>query len=177
MLSSRVADTLVALMQGPVSGGGTAPGAQFGRPIAGKTGTTDNSSAVWFSGYTPQIAASVWVGDPRGGYKYPVRNTYINGRYYGTVYGATIPAPIWRSAMVAAHRDLPVKGFGAEPKYINFKFKERAKSDEETGSGNAELPDLTRDENKPEPTLPPAVPGAGEENDFLEQLKDLDFGF
>ena len=178
VLSSRVADTLVALMQGPVSGGGTAPGAQFGRPIAGKTGTTDNSSAVWFSGYTPQIAASVWVGDPRGGFKYPVSNTYINGRYYGTVYGATLPAPIWRSAMSAAHSDLPVEGFGAEPKYINFNFKSQEDKEKEssTGSDNAQAP-APGEGTEGDGPAPAPVPGGGEGNDFLEKLKDLDFGF
>ena len=37
----------------------------FGRPAAGKTGTTENHADAWFSGYTPQLEATVWVGYQR----------------------------------------------------------------------------------------------------------------
>ncbi|MCW2136283.1 transglycosylase domain-containing protein [Actinoplanes cyaneus] len=36
----------------------------LGRPVAGKSGTTDNNKTAWFSGYTPQLAASAFVADP-----------------------------------------------------------------------------------------------------------------
>jgi membrane peptidoglycan carboxypeptidase len=74
----------------------------IGRPAAGKTGTVDNYSAAWFAGYTPELAAAVWVGDPRGGYKYPMGNLCMDGVCYGAVFGATIPAPIWRDSMIGA---------------------------------------------------------------------------
>jgi membrane peptidoglycan carboxypeptidase len=74
----------------------------FDRPAAGKTGTTDNSAAVWFVGYTPDMAASVWVGDPRGGQTHPMKNIRINGQYYGQVFGSTMPGPIWRDALRGA---------------------------------------------------------------------------
>ena len=35
-----------------------------GRPVAGKTGTTENYGDAWFVGYTPQLVAAVWVGYP-----------------------------------------------------------------------------------------------------------------
>ena len=41
---------------------GTGVGAYFGRPAAGKTGTTENHADAWFCGYTPQLEATVWVG-------------------------------------------------------------------------------------------------------------------
>ena len=41
-----------------------APPPRFGRPIAGKTGTAENSVDAWFCGYTPQLATCVWVGYP-----------------------------------------------------------------------------------------------------------------
>ncbi|MBB3101335.1 membrane peptidoglycan carboxypeptidase [Actinoplanes campanulatus] len=34
------------------------------RPVAGKSGTTDGNKTAWFSGYTPQLAASAFVADP-----------------------------------------------------------------------------------------------------------------
>ena len=44
---------------------GTGVGAYFGRPAAGKTGTTDNYADAWFCGYTPNLEATVWVGYPQ----------------------------------------------------------------------------------------------------------------
>lgn len=37
---------------------------EVGRPIAGKTGTTDNNRTAWFSAFTPQLAGSAFVADP-----------------------------------------------------------------------------------------------------------------
>lgn len=73
-----------------------------GRQAAGKTGTTNDHAAVWFCGFTPQLAAAVWVGDPRGGFAYPMQNVTINGIHYGQVFGSTMPGPIWRESMEAA---------------------------------------------------------------------------
>ena len=46
----------------------TAParGANFGRPAAGKTGTTDDHADAWFCGYTPNLETTVWIGYPQG---------------------------------------------------------------------------------------------------------------
>ena len=85
------------------------------RPAAGKTGTTNTSAAVWFAGYTPELAAAVWVGDPRGGYKYPMKNIRINGVVYEQVFGGSIPGPIWKSAMKGALKGQPIKRFQLQP--------------------------------------------------------------
>jgi membrane peptidoglycan carboxypeptidase len=52
--------------RGSCGGWGTSPMvyATLGRPIAGKSGTTDNNKTAWFSGFTPQLAASAFVADP-----------------------------------------------------------------------------------------------------------------
>src|SRR5690606_25161400 len=86
-----------------------------GRPAAGKTGTVDDYSAAWFAGYTPELAAAVWVGDPRGGYKYPMSNLCMDGRCYGPVFGSTIPAPIWRDSMVGALAGRAASAFHRPP--------------------------------------------------------------
>ena len=72
------------------------------RPAAGKTGTTNESAAVWFAGFTHDIAAAAWVGDPRGGFAHPMKNLTINGKYYKQVFGSTLPGPIWQRSMTAA---------------------------------------------------------------------------
>jgi penicillin-binding protein 1A len=79
---------------------GTGVGAYFGRPAAGKTGTTDNHADAWFSGYTPQLETTVWVGYPQG--EIPMEN--VHGT---TVQGGTFPASIWRLFMEKALANAP----------------------------------------------------------------------
>ena len=74
---------------------GTGTGAYFGRPAAGKTGTTDNYADGWFCGYTPNLEATVWIGHPRG--EVPMLN--VHGI---AVSGPTFPATIWKTFMQKA---------------------------------------------------------------------------
>lgn len=63
--SEYVALTMVEMMRGVVAGGGTATNARAsGHPLAGKTGTVNNHTDVWFIGYTPGYATGVWMGNP-----------------------------------------------------------------------------------------------------------------
>ncbi|WP_165958888.1 transglycosylase domain-containing protein, partial [Actinomadura sp. KC345] len=101
VIGKGVADAVNHILSGVLTKG-TARGMGIGRDAAGKTGTVDNFSAAWFAGYTPDLAAAVWVGDPRGGYKHPMESLCMNGRCYGSVFGATIPAPIWQQSMSGA---------------------------------------------------------------------------
>ena len=110
----QVADSVTAVLAGVVNGpiaGRTGQKMYFGREAAGKTGTTDSSAAVWFVGYTPDLAAAVWVGDPRGGQSYPMKNLTINGHYYQQVFGSLMPGPVWREAMKGALADTPATKF------------------------------------------------------------------
>jgi membrane peptidoglycan carboxypeptidase len=109
-IADGVTSLLAGVIDGPI-GGRTGKAMSLGRPAAGKTGTIDNNGAVWFVGYTPQLSTAVAVFDPRGAKGHELRNITINGRYYSRVYGGTLPGPIWREAMRAAHEDLPVKRF------------------------------------------------------------------
>ncbi len=74
---------------------GTGVGAQIGRPVAGKTGTTDNHADAWFAGFTPQLETVVWVGYPQG--QIPMMS--VHGI---SVAGGTFPADIWRRFMLVA---------------------------------------------------------------------------
>ncbi|CAN5459970.1 PBP1A family penicillin-binding protein [soil metagenome] len=63
--SEYVAGTIVEMMQGVTKPGGTAPGANAaGQPLAGKTGTVNDHTDVWFIGYTPTYVTGVWMGNP-----------------------------------------------------------------------------------------------------------------
>jgi penicillin-binding protein 1A len=58
---------------------------------AGKTGTTDEYTDAWFSGYQPNLATAVWVGYPESN---EISMTSVHGI---TVFGGTFPAEIWHS--------------------------------------------------------------------------------
>ena len=63
--SEYVALTMVDIMRGVTGAGGTAPGASAaGQPLAGKTGTVNDQTDVWFVGYTPTYVTGVWMGNP-----------------------------------------------------------------------------------------------------------------
>jgi penicillin-binding protein 1A len=100
---------------------GTATAANIGRPVAGKTGTTQDHQDAWFAGYVPQLTTVVWVG-------YPVQ--HVKGRPPFTpqmqfcsdpvlcrpvhginVAGGTFPAMIWAKYMAAAVQGLPIEQF------------------------------------------------------------------
>jgi membrane peptidoglycan carboxypeptidase len=85
--------------------GGTAYGRGLsGRPAAGKTGTTDANTNAWFTGFTPQLCLSVWIGNKD-------RNKTVAAGGVGEVFGGTLPAEIWQSAMNAALANKPVEQF------------------------------------------------------------------
>lgn len=71
---------------------GTGTAAGFGRPAAGKTGTTDDHADGWFAGYTPDLTTVVWVGYPQG--EIPMES--VHGI---AVSGGSFPAQIWRLFM------------------------------------------------------------------------------
>jgi len=68
---------------------GTAQRARIGRPIAGKTGTSQEHRDAWFVGYTPELVTSVWVGFAR------TNEVMEDPRTAITVTGGTWPAEIW----------------------------------------------------------------------------------
>ena len=88
---------------------GTGTAAAIGRPIAGKTGTTQDYTNVYFAGYTPQVATAVWVGFPQG-------QIGMDSYYGHSVYGGTLAAPIWHTFMARATAGMPVQYFPAPPR-------------------------------------------------------------
>jgi penicillin-binding protein 1A len=63
--SEYVALTMVEMMRGVTSGGGTASAASAaGHSLAGKTGTVNDHTDVWFIGYTPTYVTGIWMGNP-----------------------------------------------------------------------------------------------------------------
>ncbi|MCG5216832.1 transglycosylase domain-containing protein [Streptosporangium sp. KLBMP 9127] len=84
--------------------GGTGTAARlYDRPAAGKTGTTDESAAVWFAGYTPQLATAVNM------FRADNKPVVIPG--YGELSGGSLPARVWQAFMTEAMAGKPVKTF------------------------------------------------------------------
>ncbi|MBY0449532.1 MAG: PBP1A family penicillin-binding protein [Cyanobacteria bacterium] len=85
VLDRTTVDTMVAMMMGVVQYG-TGKAANIGRPVAGKTGTSDDHRDAWFIGFTPEIVTGVWVGNDD--------NSPVPG-----LSGGGLPAQIWRASM------------------------------------------------------------------------------
>ena len=96
--------TLTSVMKAVIEEG-TGKNAKIDRPAAGKTGTTSSERDVWFVGYVPQLATAVWIGNDD--YK-----TLGKG-----VTGGNHAAPIWRSFMLKALEQEPVRYFPAASQF------------------------------------------------------------
>ena len=147
VIKSGIADAVTSMLTGVIDGylpGRTGAAMSLAdRPAAGKTGTTNDSAAVWFSGFTPDLAASVWVGDPRGGYRYPMKNVVVNGRYYSQVFGSTLPGPIWKQAMTGALE-------GSKPVAFDLQDQWGLEAARGTGSYYPTTPTVTKPTKKPD---------------------------
>ncbi|MBV9255150.1 MAG: penicillin-binding protein, partial [Actinobacteria bacterium] len=104
VLDEAVADNVTDLLRGVISGG-TGTSANIGRPAAGKTGTTDNFHDAWFTGYTPTLSTSVWMGYADS------LHPLLGIKGVARVFGGTIPARTWHDFMSQALKDVPVTDF------------------------------------------------------------------
>ncbi|HVY35360.1 MAG TPA: PBP1A family penicillin-binding protein [Caulobacteraceae bacterium] len=93
--------TMIKMMKGVIEHG-TGVHAGFGRPAAGKTGTSQNWRDAWFIGFTPDWVGGVWVGND-------------DDRPMNKVTGGDLPAQIWRRLMVVAHQGVPPHDFTFAP--------------------------------------------------------------
>ncbi|WP_373542796.1 transglycosylase domain-containing protein [Chamaesiphon sp.] len=87
------------MMRGVVNEG-TATSAQIGRPVAGKTGTTDKERDLWFIGFVPQLVTGVWLGNDNNN---PTGNASSTAAY------------AWSRFMKTAVKDFPPENFPPRP--------------------------------------------------------------
>ncbi|TDE53576.1 penicillin-binding protein [Nonomuraea mesophila] len=107
----EVADAASYILEGVFTKGTMRGVGGIGRPAGGKTGTTDDQAAAWFAGFTPDLAGAVSIGDTRGAQQHKLNGVTIGGRYYGSVFGASIPGPIWKDTMILALKGVPETDF------------------------------------------------------------------
>ena len=94
---------IVTMLQGVVERGTAKVVQAVGKPIAGKTGTTNDWRDAWFVGFTPDLAAGVYIGfdDPDS--------------LGDDETGGHIAAPVFRDFMIAALKDAPATAFRTPP--------------------------------------------------------------
>jgi len=103
VISPEVAYVIVNMMKGVVERGTARYAKKLGRPIAGKTGTSANFKDAWFTGFTTDLLATVWIG--RDDSK-PIGDS---------ITGGGIAVPIWLDFMQKAHPHTPVRDFAIPP--------------------------------------------------------------
>ena len=91
---------LVSMMEGVVKRGTAARASALGRPLAGKTGTTNDSTNAWFIGYSPSLVTGAWVG-------YDESRKTLGGKETG----GKAALPIWMDFMEEALKDTPPEEF------------------------------------------------------------------
>ncbi len=104
VLSPIIAYRAIEIMQQVVQMGTGTRARLDDRPCAGKTGTTDEAENAWFTGFTTNLAACVWMG-------YPEVNVKMGVIHDLRVAGGSQPAIIWNLFMQEATKNLPIENF------------------------------------------------------------------
>ena len=170
-ISPQTASIMTNMLQDVVNYG-TGAGARryFQYPCAGKTGTTQNFSDAWFIGYTPNLAAGVWVGfdDHR------IKFTSSYGQ------GARAAMPIWAMFMEGAYKqlNLPVKYFTMAPGIDTVGFCKTTMDKGDTKMATPSCPVVVRDIIN-ENNLPPKcdIHGSGGNAKIKKEEKNGDSGW
>src|SRR5882672_8474061 len=144
VVNSYVALTMVSMMRGVVEFGTATAARSLGVPLAGKTGTVNDHTDVWFIGYTPTYVTGVWMGYP--GKKKPLGNDMTGG------HGAL---PMFVDFMKTFLKDKPKEDFPKAPTMpedMRELFRQRQR---ELAAERAEF-SAEADKLKDENTLPAA---------------------
>jgi penicillin-binding protein 1A len=99
VISAQTARTMVDLLQEPVRMGTATKLQEMKRPVAGKTGTTNDFTDAWFLGFTPSLTMGVWVGFDE---KVTLGDKETGGR---------VALPIWFDTMQQIYKNRPVESF------------------------------------------------------------------
>jgi membrane peptidoglycan carboxypeptidase len=109
VIDPEIAHEATEIMIGDVTEG-IASDADLGeRPVAGKTGTSENFFDAWFVGYTPQLLTGLWMGYAEGGQTLEYDLEYA--RELNGLSGGITPAMIWKSYMEQVLEGEPIEKF------------------------------------------------------------------
>jgi len=152
VIEPEIAHEATEIMIGNVTEG-IAEDASLGeRPVAGKTGTSENFFDAWFVGYTPQLLTGIWMGYAEGGQTLEYNLEYA--RELNHLSGGITPAQIWKTYMEQALEGKPIEQFEG----VDMPTEEERTTPQDTGP-----PGVTPPDADPAATerLPGAAPDAG----------------
>jgi penicillin-binding protein 1A len=115
VISEELAYITTSILQDVVKRGTGWKAKALGRPVAAKTGTTNNYQDAWFMGYTPNLVTGAWVGFDR------------NRTMGKNETGSRVAVPIWVDYMKRILKNQPIRNFSV-PANVVF-----AKIDPENG--------------------------------------------
>jgi penicillin-binding protein 1A len=158
VVNEYVALTMVSMMRGVVEFGTATAARALGVPLAGKTGTVNDHTDVWFLGYTPTYVTGVWMGYP--GRKKPLGNDMTGG------HGAL---PIFVEFMKDFLKDKPKEDFPKVPtmpedmkelyrqrqRELAAERAEFAASADKADGEDSTLPEASKEPKMEQVTLPP----------------------
>jgi penicillin-binding protein 1A len=102
-ISPEIAYVMTSMLESVIQSGTGRRVRALGRPVAGKTGTTNDFRDAWFFGYTPELVTGVWVGlDDHS----PLGYDETGGR---------VASPIWLEFMQQATAGQPITDFAIPP--------------------------------------------------------------
>lgn len=153
---------IVTWMMQNVVNSGTGRAAQIDRPVAGKTGTSEEARDLWFVGFIPQLVTGVWLGNDDSSPTWSYSST---------------AATVWHDFMVVAVKGIPVQKFPELPKLEGRKGSikanavrpnraytsdapasnsgsSRSESERSTGRSNAPAQEPARDSAPPSSSAP-----------------------
>jgi membrane peptidoglycan carboxypeptidase len=114
VMPGATADAVNDVLRGVMEPGGFGQNIAIDKPSAGKTGTNNSNMAVWFAGYTPEIAAVAMVaGADALGNWVTLNGQVVGGSYISEAFGSTTAGPIWGDAMAAVSPKLDYTDFTA----------------------------------------------------------------
>ncbi|HXD29763.1 MAG TPA: PBP1A family penicillin-binding protein [Pyrinomonadaceae bacterium] len=145
VVNEYVALTMVSMMRGVVTSGTATAATSLGVPLAGKTGTVNDHTDVWFIGYTPTYVTGTWMGYP--GRKKPLGNDMTGG------HGAL---PMFIDFMKDFLKGKPKEDFAKAPNMpedMKELFRQRQR---ELAAERAEFAAEAKDDSESDTALPAA---------------------
>jgi membrane peptidoglycan carboxypeptidase len=109
VIDPEIAHEATEIMMGDVTEGIAHDASLGNRPVAGKTGTSENFFDAWFIGYTPQLLTAIWMGYADGGQTLEYDLEYA--RELHGLYGGITPAQIWKAYTEQVMEGEPIEQF------------------------------------------------------------------
>jgi membrane peptidoglycan carboxypeptidase len=146
VIDPEIAHEATEIMIGDVTQGIAEDAALGERPVAGKTGTSENFFDAWFLGYTPQLLTGIWMGYAEGGQTLEYDLEY--SRELNGLPGGITPTMIWKAYMEQVLEGEPIERFEG----VEMDVQEDQTTTPDTESSDSDRPsaaDATRAERPP----------------------------